>query len=353
MNRLASRRKRNRSRAAAAAVLVAVFFIFSPLMLPVSSAIASVAEASGTLSVGLTPVKTALDMRPGETVTFPATFSCAGSVPIRAKVSYRDAVVGNEGFVYAEPGPEFWSAGSWLKVEPEEFEIGPGQSRRLTVTVTVPPGTPDGQYYAAFFVQAAPSTGSGTSTVGLAGTIVSVVMISMGENTGRSAQLVPYGHVPRSDDGASGWAGITGSIRHWWRCLVIRARNAAFICETRPLKIFVPLENTGASHVQPRITVSLYEGGVLRHEEVVVGDIILPGKAKITEAAWRDPPLFARLRLDLKVEYGGAEPIEVERTFWVVPVKGILGLLVIAFGLGYLGANRGRKRERQRPVAKA
>ncbi len=333
-----------------AAVSSVVALLVTCLVLPLT-AVAQSVKAEDTLSIGLSPVKTGLDLKAGDTITFAAKFSCAGFVPINARITYKDTFVSDQSFAFADPGTEFWSAGTWLKVEPEEFSLSPGQSQNLQVTVTVPPETPDGQYYAAFFVQASPAATSGSSNVGFAGTIASIVCISMGEGAGRSARLVPYGYVPRVDDGSQRWTKLVGSLRHWWRCLVTKARNVAFVTETRPIKIFAPIENVGGAHIQPRVTASLYEGESLRHKTVMTGDIILPGHSKITELAWPDPPLFARVRLELKVEYGGPEPIEVERTFFVLPVKGILGLLAVAFGLGYLGANRGRKRATRPPAA--
>jgi len=297
------------------------------------------------LSIGLAPVKTALDLGRGESRTFTATFSAGGNEPIHASVTYSDVLLrADSGFEFLEPGEEYWSAGNWLTVSPLEFDLDPGQRQELTVTVTVPQDVPDGEYYAAFLVGAAPrSDAAEGATVQVGGRLTSVICVAIGENLGRSARLVPYGHVPRADTGARGWDRIVGTLGHGLRCLVIDERNVAFLAEARPLRIFVPLENTCEVHVEPRVTASFYEGDSLRRRVIYGGEIILPGRSKVIQIEWPAPPIFGRFRLELRVEYGGPEPIEVERTFWILPVKGILGLIAVAFGLGYLSATRGRR----------
>ncbi|MEW6032629.1 MAG: hypothetical protein AB1645_07080 [Bacillota bacterium] len=324
--------------------------VFSLVAPAVGAAAETIGQADSgersILSIGLAPVKSAYDLTPGSTLTLVARFTCEGTVPLRARVKYMDALHHGDRFEYLEPGGEFWSAGSWVSVEPAEFQVAPGESRELRVTVTVPPGTPDGEYYAAFFVETVPAGGPGAETgVSLGGSIGSLICLAVGENIGRSARLIPYGDVPRTTTGLQGWARLVEDVRYWWRCLVIRGRNVAPLVEARPLKVFAPIENTSAAHIQPRVTASFYEGDVLRRRVTVEGEIILPRQARVIELPWTDAPVYGRFRLELVIEYGGPEPIRVERAFWVLPVKGILGLMAVAFGVGYLSAASGRRRQ--------
>jgi hypothetical protein len=311
-------------------------------------------EAATTLHIGLSPVKTAHDLVPGETLTLTATFTNRGAVPVHARIRYADALVRSPArFEFQEPGGEFWSAGSWLKADPEAFTLEPGGRQEITLTVTVPDNTPDGQYYAAYFVEASsPGGGTDGSAVGIGGSLGAIVCLYVGENVVRSARLVPYHRVPRTAGPPDGWAQVKTSLVHWWRCLVIAGRNVALISEGHPLKVFVPIENTSDAYIQPRVTLRFYEGDVLRREVVYEGEIIMPGLSKVMEISWPDPPLFGRFRLKLHIEYHGPEPIQATRTFWVVPVKGLLGLVLLTFGLGYAASSRGRARStRGRPPA--
>jgi len=308
-------------------------------------------DGRGVLSVGLAPVEAGFDLRAGESQTFTATFYVAGNEPVHAVVDYHDALLRETGFEYLEPGEEYWSAGSWLTVEPSEFEVEPSGRHTLSVTVTVPEDVADGEYYAAFSVRGAPREGTeGGTRVSLNARMISVVCVAVGENVDRSARLVPYAYVPRGETGARGWDRAKETLAHWLRCLVIRGRNVAFLVDAKPVTVFVPLENTCEAHLQPRVTASFYEGDSLRRRVTYSGEILFPGRSEVISLDWPAPPLFGRLRLELEVEYGGREAIMVERTFWAVPVKGLLGLAAAAFGLGYLSATRGRRMDRRPPA---
>ncbi len=312
------------------------------------------ADPGSTLHIGLSPVKTAHDLLAGETLTLTAVFTNRGAVPVHARIRYADALVRSPArFEFQEPGGEFWSAGSWLEADPEEFTLGPGGRQEITLTVAVPEDTPDGQYYAAYFVEASsPGGGTDGSAVEIGGSLAAVVCLYVGEHVVRSAELVPYHRVPRPAGAPEGLAAVRTALVHWWRCLVIADRNVAFISEGHPLKVFVPIENTCDAYIQPRVTLRFYEGDVLRREVVYEGEIIMPGLSKVMEIDWPGPPLFGRFRLDLHIEYHGPEPIEAMRSFWVVPVKGLVGLVLLAFGLGYAASGRGRVRStRGRPPA--
>ncbi|HCW52020.1 MAG TPA: hypothetical protein DGR79_08190, partial [Clostridiales bacterium] len=82
------------------------------------------AGPGSTLHIGLSPVKTAHDLLPGETLTLTAVFTNRGTVPVHARIRYADALVRDSSrFEFQEPGGEFWSAGSWLSADPEEFVV--------------------------------------------------------------------------------------------------------------------------------------------------------------------------------------------------------------------------------------
>lgn len=351
--------------AATAAALVAVVLPLGPLAQDASLSAASAGQEAAqaaqgaVLSVGLSPVLTAEDLRPGETFTLAAHVSSGGNQPFHAQVRVRTAVLNTDGgFDLEDPGPELWSAGGWLSVEPSEFDLAPNERRDLTVTVKVPEGTPDGEYFAAFSVTAAPTAGpdsdptSGISAR-LSGSVASVICIAVGQGIPRSARLVPYGDVPRRVGPGETFLGRLGrGLEHWWLSLVIGDRNVALLAEGGVFRVFAPLANTGRVHIQPRVTAVFKRGDTVVGTSVVTGDIILPGDKKVVEVPWPTAPLYGRYSLELKVEYGGPEPLTAVRDFLILPVKGILGLTAVAFGLGYLAAGRPRRRTAaRRPAA--
>ncbi|RJQ11687.1 MAG: hypothetical protein C4551_00710 [Bacillota bacterium] len=344
-------RKRRHTRPIAAALAVLCLLALSP---PVAGAADSTqAPARGeVLSISLSPVKTACDLAPGETFTFTATFRNGGNITLQASLRFMDVICNHNDFEFTEPGDAFWSAGNWLEADPREFTIQPGERRAVTISLKVPEGTPDGQYYAGYFVEAARATPApGETVVTLGGSLGAIVYVAIGDGLERSARLVPYGYVPKPARPAEGGTGFSETLRHYWRCLVIRTRNVSWFNESRPLKVFLPLENTGQAYIQPRFTVEFWEGGSLRRTVTCEGDMIVPGQSKITEVAWPDAPAYGSFGLRIKVAYGGSEPIEVERTFRRLPVRATLGLVAMAFGLGYLMARRGRRSGRESPAA--
>lgn len=325
-----------------------------PVALADSAAEPDSSSQPDTLTMGVAPARTMLDLQAGQTVTFEATCIARGNVNCRATVDTRDALRRSAGFQFQPPGDELWSAGRWLSVEPAEFDLDPGDVRTMKVTVTVPEGTPDGEYYAAFFVTARPVATPGAGTViRAAGSIGSIVYIAIGEHLGRSAILVPYDRLPRpSWDKGAFWRSLGALAQYWWRCLVVDDRNVTLVAEGQPLKVFLPLENNEQGHVQPRAAVSFYRGETLLRRVEQEGDVIIPGGTKLVEVVWADSPLYGRLRAEVEIEYGGPDLIRVSRTFLALPVKAILGLFALAFGFGYLTARRGRgKAHRAQPPA--
>jgi hypothetical protein len=333
-----------------AVAVTAMVFASSPVS-PAASAAAG-GDQPPTLSLGLAPVKTALDLVAGESRITTAAVNGGGNIDLQVQVLYRDALrLGRKGFEYVEPGREFWSAGSWLTVTPAEFALSPGQRQTLRTAITVPPDTPDGEYYAAFQVSASPTVAPADgTTVRVAGRLTSLIILAVGKNIPREARTIAYGDVPWAPQG-SGLGAVGEQAAHLWRCLTIDDRNVAVLAEGRPLRVFVPLENTGKTYIQPRVTVTISQDDVVRRVLVLEGEIILSGERLALELAWTDAPLFGRFDLETRVDYGGSEPLTTTHHVTVFPVKGAMGIVAMAFGLGYFTARWDRRRTPPRPVA--
>jgi hypothetical protein len=333
-----------------AIAVAAVVFASSPVSAPALAAAAG--DQPPTLSLGLAPVKTAFDLVAGESRTITATVNGGGNIDLRVQVLCRDALRrGQQGFEYVEPGREFWSAGSWLTVTPAEFGLSPGQRQTLRTVVTVPPDTPDGEYYAAFQVSASPTVAPADgTTVQVAGCLTSLIILAVGKSIPREARLIPYGDVPWAPPG-SGLGVVWERTAQFWRRLTIGDRNVALLAEGRPLRVFVSLENTGKTYIQPRVTVTIRQDDLVRRVLVLEGEILLSGERRALELAWTDAPLAGRFDVAVRVDYGGREPLIAARRVTVFPVKGAMGIVAMAFGLGYFTARGGRRRTPSRPVA--
>jgi len=329
-------------------LVLAIVCLLVAVSLPPSATADGASETppreSEVLSIGVSPVRHALTLDPGESATFQATVSCGGNQRLQARTIPRDALRQEpRGFRFLDPGREFWSAGSWLEISPSQFDLSPGEQTRLRVRVTVPPDTPPGEYYAAFFVEARPEDPAPTpgTSLQVAGSVGALVYIAVGRGLPLSAELAHYREVP-SDAGPEDpfLVRTRSALVHWWRSLVIANRNVAILTEGQPLRVFVPVKNTGQAHVQPRVAASFRRGDTTLKTIIVSGEIVLPDETRAVEVLWPDAPLAGSLTLALDIEYGGAEPLRATRTFLILPVRAIVGFATLVFGLGYLAALR-------------
>ncbi len=73
-----------------------------------------------------------------------------GTAPTRLKVSIEDWTLtrdGNPMFMKVENNP--YSCAGWIRINPVDFRLAPGETREVRYTITVPQGTEDGGYRAA------------------------------------------------------------------------------------------------------------------------------------------------------------------------------------------------------------
>ena len=59
----------------------------------------------------------------------------------------------NNNFVFSEPGHGSYSAARWLNIDEAYFDLAPGETRRVKVTILVPTEVEPGGHYAALFLR--------------------------------------------------------------------------------------------------------------------------------------------------------------------------------------------------------
>jgi len=107
--------------------------------------------------IAVSPLQQTVDVKPGKKAAFSITVSnnIRGSKarPCPIKVNVLDFQVSDTGQLLF--GPEYKhprSAAAWIKMEPNEIVLQPGESRRMTATVTAPLDA-DGDYWAAAMIE--------------------------------------------------------------------------------------------------------------------------------------------------------------------------------------------------------
>ncbi len=127
-----------------------------------------------------------IEVAPGASVELTAAIVNHGesTVSLRAfKVNALSAV--NGGFLAGEEGDEPMGATAWIDFPAFDLELQPGQEEQVTFSVTVPEGTPAGQYLAGIFARttdAVPLQGAEFLTQ-TRGYVISVGILVPGEIT--------------------------------------------------------------------------------------------------------------------------------------------------------------------------
>ncbi len=90
-----------------------------------------------------------IDARAGETVDRAFDLINTSDETITIGCLFADAMTGPEGTVGVSPAPNPTGAGGWLSLRDPELDritLAPGKSRHVPITVSIPPGTPPGDY---------------------------------------------------------------------------------------------------------------------------------------------------------------------------------------------------------------
>jgi P pilus assembly chaperone PapD len=113
-----------------------------------------------------------------------------GTASTRLKVSIEDWALtkdGNPTFKKVEGNP--YSCAEWIRINPVDFRISPGQTKEVRYTVSVPQGIEDGGYRAAIIFETVPDVtpGEKMKRVFLRGRIVTILYEVVGKP-------IPQGH---------------------------------------------------------------------------------------------------------------------------------------------------------------
>ncbi|MEI8195468.1 MAG: hypothetical protein WCI73_06130 [Phycisphaerae bacterium] len=113
--------------------------------------------ASARAGLAVSPLKQEVSLRPGETGTVYIKFanqirkSTTGAEGATMKLV--DVLVMENGTLdFPAPGTQKNSAGKWLTLNKQKVSVEPGKGDQLEITVTPPPQTQPGEYYAAVLV---------------------------------------------------------------------------------------------------------------------------------------------------------------------------------------------------------
>jgi len=340
--------------------------LVASLVLPVFVPATARAADEG-LHLVTSPLPINLSVAPGKSVTTDLRVKQEGSTTLKLKVTlYKFSAFGDQGkpeILDPEPGDDYFS---WVKFDKPVFDAPPGVWQTIKMTINVPKTAAFGYYYAPVFSRAsAPSTAGQANTNALnGGTAIMVLLDVASPNAKRSLQLVSF----------------TAEHR---------------LVEFLPDRFFIKLHNDGNIHAVPHGTIFILNGKKQIGAFNINGELgnILPNTNRIYENDWTDGfPAYQVKMVDGKIQYDKNNkpekvlkwdwanftkfrfgrytakllavyddgkrdvPLESSVTFWVIPWRALLVLLlIISFvGLGVFFSFRGvwrnatrRKRSRR------
>jgi hypothetical protein len=117
-----------------------------------------------TIALSVSPPLIEESLAAGGDRTFRVTLTNDGDRTLRAKAEMADLVLNVSGEpVPREPGSDPWSLAPWVRVDPAEVELRPGERRQVQCRIRAPRGAAGGRYGALLFTadREAPLAGSG------------------------------------------------------------------------------------------------------------------------------------------------------------------------------------------------
>lgn len=133
---------------------------------------------------GITPIRLELSVKPGGQKTEVIYVRNNSSRPIRLKVYTENwflAEDGSRNFVGNQPTS--FSCRDWIRVNPFDFRLQPGETKSVRFTVSVPGGTEAGGYHAGISFEQVPESPAGgrMGQVAFVGKIVAAVYMQVGK----------------------------------------------------------------------------------------------------------------------------------------------------------------------------
>jgi P pilus assembly chaperone PapD len=231
-----------------------------------------------------------------------------GSEPIAVRSYVMDFSIDREGnFVFSEPGHESYSASRWLSVAETGFELAPGESHEIEVSMLAPSEVEPGGHYAALFFDAIPSANQ--SAVSISTRIPTLFYITVPGAT--EAEVIANADIAS---------------------LILPS-----LAGKGPVEAGVVVHNSGNVHltVAARAHFSASLGG---GSELDLGQaVILPNSDGVIKSNWQQTPFFGKVRANVVIGYLDQNGELVNKSqaaeFWIVPWS-LIGIIVGVMGFG-------------------
>jgi hypothetical protein len=270
-------------------------------------------NTANTLKVS--PVRTDVEIKPGESKTVKTTVTNLTDGPITVKPIENDFVAGDErGTPALILDEDKFAPTHSLKrfMTPlKNVTIPAGQSKNIEVVITVPANAQPGGYFGA--VRFAPTNPDGGGQVNLSGSVASLILMTVPGPAVEKLELTEF-NIQQN--------GVTGTN--------FRTPNN--------LQATVRFENKGSVQLGPFGKVSVKQGDKVIYASDFNNknprDMTLPDSARRWDIPLKNIGNFGKYTVTAVFTYGAKnQSIEVTKSFWVIPttviIWSIVGLIVL------------------------
>jgi len=160
------------------------------LLIAVIAILAPVLVFSAEVSISVSPIRVEHLVKQGERGTDTISVTNDGTASTRLKVSIEDWALTRDGNpMFMKVGKNPYSCAEWIRINPVDFRVDPGQTREVRYTVTVPEGIEDGGFRVAIIFETVPDVtpGQKAKQVYLKGRIATILYEVVGKP-------IPEGH---------------------------------------------------------------------------------------------------------------------------------------------------------------
>lgn len=294
-------------------------FLLPAIVLILSFLAVNIVNAQTTLSVGVSPTSEKITLNPGDEYPGEIVFWNLSSTTTTYRVSV-------SGFTQVENMPgtaviltdeedskSLYSASSWVSLEKDEVELVPNKNIKIKYTIKVPLDATEGEYNAEIYLlsKEEDTDNSGTYTSAILGSGVPI-LIKIGDEYIESAELLSF----VSDKKIYEYPDVIFSTK---------------------------IKNLGNTHISPMGEISItniFGQEVDRIPFNGSSQSLLRDSSGIYQDEWYNKaflsednkimfgPMTASLVSTYRTISPGFAPLVAETTFWIIPWKIILGILV-------------------------
>ena len=305
-----------------------------------SATLHSSAYAAGANTLKVTPVRSDIEVKPGESKIVEVTITNITGSPITVSPIENDFVSGDErGTPALILDANTFAPTHSLKrfLSPlTDTTIPAGKSTTIKVVVTVPKTAQAGGYFGA--IRFAPADPDGGGQVNLSASVASLILLTVPGNVVEKLELTDFS-------------------------LLQNGRNATNFNTPDNIQATFRFENKGNLQIGPFGKISVSKGNTvlssIDFNNQTPRDVILPDGARRWDVPLEKIGTFGHYTVNATLTYGASnQTIDISKSFWVIPlfvIYAAIGLVIILVGLIVMlvvmfkkkrGIFRGRNRRR-------